>query len=286
MGRVCRVALLVAALVCVPWALGGCAAASAQGAVTADDAAQLDAESEPEDPNRLPRSLEAVDPTDEQRAQIRALGAKLKPRLEPMREAGGELALAIAESALRCNADGLAMQDASSWAVRVGQQMRDPILDSIDALHAILTKVQRKALAERLMNAELQSKSKGKRNTDKGARSLGDVLDLSFGQMLSVLARAQVLRGALERRLEPWRDKLKLALAAFPDENFAIRDHAIARVPAVALVTRFVRDAVRTLLPVLDPEQCTALGEFIKEKVTKKPDEPAEPPESPAPQAP
>jgi hypothetical protein len=37
-----------------------------------------------------------------------------------------------------------------------------------------------------------------------------------------------------------------------------------------SLVTGFVRDAFRSMLPVLDREQCKALGSFIEEAVEKQ----------------
>jgi hypothetical protein len=243
----------------------GCAPRAAHQAASADLAAADQAKED--DPARLPAALEALEPSVQQRRRLVALKAELATHLEPLEEAGRDLTLAIAATARRCDGTTMALDDAASWAVLVSDQGSDAVLDAIDELHRILTPAQRQALVERLLAREEESKSE--ESTDEGARSLGDALDLSFGQMLVVLARGQALKGELEERLKPWRKKLKRALRAFPADDFAIRDHEIARVPAVALATGFVRDAVRTLLPILEPAQCQALADFIEREVGK-----------------
>lgn len=256
---------LFAWLVLTAALVSGCAprvAHEATGAELAANAAAAD-----DDPTRLPASLEELELDAGQRRQLLALRESLKDRLEPVKDAGRDLTLAIATTARRCDGNTMALDDAISWAVRVGDGERDAILDAIDELHRILTPAQRRALVKHLLFREEESRRED--GTEDGARSLGDVLDLSFSQLLTVLSRGAALKDELEDRLNPWRDKLKVALEAFLEDEFAIRDHAIARVPAFALATRFVRDAVRTLLPILEPEQCQALAAFIEEEVGK-----------------
>jgi hypothetical protein len=244
----------------------GCGAATAPP-VAAPTAAVADARATATAPARegrieLPALLESLRPTP---AQRRAL---LEPRLEPMADAGRELALAGAQAATRCDANAMALTDAAEFAVIAGEQVRGDVLDGIDRLHAILTAAQRKALVSRLLGDAHQTDDP--RSTDEGARSLGGALHLSLGQMVTLLTRAGALRSAIEERIEPWRVKAKNALLAFPNDDFAIRNYGIAEVPAVELATRFVRDAFRTMLPILDREQCKALGGFIREAVEKQ----------------
>jgi hypothetical protein len=230
----------------------GCGAATAPP-VAAPTAAVADARATATAPARegrieLPALLESLRPTP---AQRRAL-----------------LALAGAQAATRCDANAMALTDAAEFAVIAGEQVRGDVLDGIDRLHAILTAEQRKALVARLLGDAQQTDDR--RSTDDGARSLGDALHLSLGQMFTLLTRAGALRSAIEERIEPWRVKAKNALLAFPNDDFAIRNYGIAEVPAVELATRFVRDAFRTMLPILDREQCKALGGFIREAVEKQ----------------
>jgi hypothetical protein len=195
----------------------------------------------------------------------------MKSRLEPVGDAAGEYGLALAKVARQCDSDGRALEDAASWVVVVGEDLRGSVLDAIDRVHRILTPAQRSAVAKRILSRQQERDSE--QNTDEGARSIGGELDLSVGQLMSLLVRAQLLRSALEERLEPWKVKYKRALRAFPDADFAIRDHPIAQVPAAAIATRAVRDGVRMLLPILEPEQCVILADFIEEAVRKARDD-------------
>ncbi len=220
-----------------------------------------------DDSTRIPEILESLQLSAYQQQQLRALGRELKRQLEPMKDAGREYLLAIAKTASRCNNNTMALDDAASWAVGVGQQVRGPVLDAIDRLHRILTPAQRKMLARRLLDGEKESKKR--RKTDEQSYSVSADLDLSLSQTLTLLIRARSLKSALEERLEPWRKSLKNALVAFPRDDFSVREYRIAEVPAVVLATRFVRDAVRTLLPILDQEQCKAVDASIRDALAK-----------------
>ncbi len=222
---------------------------------------------EKKDRHRLPATLEALELDPSQRQQILALREQLRQRLWPMEDAATELALALARTARRCDGDVRALEDAGSWVVRTGEQMRGVVLDAIDELHRILRPTQRKALARQLLDAEERSKTEDR--SGASTRSVDDVLDLSLGQMFAVLLRAQALRRANEQRLAPWRPRLKNAITAFADDDFAVRDHDIAEVPAVAMAVELLQEAAATLLPILEPEQCQALGDLIEQAVEK-----------------
>jgi hypothetical protein len=249
----------------------GCGGASAPAATAADastatTAAQ--AKADRRDPSELPGILEELHPTAKQRRELLALRAEIEPRLEPMADAGRDFALAGAKAASQCNPNSMALADAASWAVETGEQVRGDVLDGIDKLHRILTREQREALVARLLGDAKETKPK--EDTDDGARSLGDALHLSIGQVFTLLERAGALRSAIEDKIDPWLGRAKKALLAFPDDDFAIRKYDIAEVPAVELAARFVRDAFRSMLPILDREQCKALGGFIKEAVEEQ----------------
>ena len=226
------------------------------------------AKPERRDGSELPGILEDLHPTPKQRGELLALRAEIEPRLEPMADAGRDFALAGAQAALHCDPNSMALADAASWAIETGEQVRGDVLDGIDKLHRILTSEQRKALVARLLGDAKETKPK--EDTDDGARSLGDALHLSIGQVFTLLARAGALRSAIEDKIDPWVGRAKKALRDFPDESFAIRNYDIAEVPAVELAAHFVRDAFRSMLPILDRDQCTALGGFIKEAVEKQ----------------
>lgn len=248
-------------------AASSCSATRPQIITSPDQPPALQQEANASDGRPVPRVLRGLGLSAGQRGELRRLREKLKPRLAPMGDAAEEYALALAKVARQCDPDGKALEDAGSWAVVVGQDVRGAALDAIDGVHAILTPAQREALSRRLLGKEEQRDDEER--TDEDARSLGGKLDLSVGQLMSLLVRAQLLRSALEERTDPWRVQYRRALRAFPAEDFSIRDQAIAEVPAVAIATRFVRDAVRMLLPILEPDQCVALADLIEDEVRK-----------------
>lgn len=250
------------AILCVLALMGGCAqAVPPAGGGTPDPIRPPAAELEP-GKRRLPALLEELGLSEAQRQRLEALRAELELQLEPMQEAGRELALAVAKTVRRCEGSSPALPGAISWAVGSGEQARGAVLDAVDRLHAILTRSQREALVARLRGDE--ERSKDPRPTDEQARSVGESLDLSLSQLMTMLVRVGALRDALEERIAPWRGQAKSVLAAFVKDDFAIRDHAIAQAPFVALATELLRDGLRTLLPILKPEQCQALATEIE----------------------
>ncbi|MCC6523519.1 MAG: hypothetical protein IT373_12755 [Polyangiaceae bacterium] len=216
---------------------------------------------------RAPSWLAGLALSQAQEQAISELRASLAPKLAPFWDAARDFALAIATAAQHGDGRAPALAAAASWAINVGEDVREPVLDAINRVHRILTPAQRASLTERLLGDEKESQSDDSAETP--ARSLGDVLDLDLGQMLALLVRAQALKGAFEERLGPWRQNLKAALLAFAEDDFDVRRHKIAAVPAVSLATGLVRDAVRVLLPILERDQGRALAAFIREKVAE-----------------
>jgi Spy/CpxP family protein refolding chaperone len=268
MGRMALGLLLLATSVAA-----GCAGGPGQIA-TPDESPQATSQALPaDDGEELPEALQDLELSPSQRERVVALSIKLQTRLTPLMEAGRELMLVTAKAVSRCDADSLGLDAASSWTVTSGEQVRGAVLDAIDELHAILTPAQRKILSERLLDRSENARTQ--RNQQRGARGgaskLSAAVDLSVGQILVVLTRALALRSSFEERMDPWRREVDRALRAFPEDDFSIRDHEFAQVPAVALLTTFVREALRTLLPVLEPEQCKALGAAIVEAAREKP---------------
>ncbi|MBW2529565.1 MAG: hypothetical protein JRI23_35635 [Deltaproteobacteria bacterium] len=243
----------------------GCAAAKPQVITTPEQGPSERTEAASEEGDELPKALRGLGLSRSQRGEIRRLRDELEPRLEPLRDGGRDYALALAKVARQCDPEGKALEDAGSWVVVVGEDLRGPILDAVDRVHHILTPAQRKALSSRLLGRERERDPEAK--DEEGIRSVAAELDLSLSQIMSLLVRAQLLRDAAEERVEPWRIRYENALRAFPEEDFSIREHPIAEVPAAALATRFVRDGVRLLLPILEPAQCAALADFIEAKV-------------------
>jgi Spy/CpxP family protein refolding chaperone len=254
--------------------LVGCSTSASQVIVTPATAqGERWTERADDDDERLPRALEALDLSDEQQRQVRALGEQLKRQLEPMRDAGFRYGHAVATTVRRCKGKSMVLDDAASWLVVVGEQSRGPLLDAIDRLHAILTPAQRRLLVQRLQRKaeerDAERDAERERAADRGTRSLGDEVDLSFGQTLRLLAQARALQANAEERLDPWRSRLERAVKAFGNDDFRARDHAVAEAPLVREVTVLVAKAARTMLPILEQEQCKVLGERLEQKVSE-----------------
>lgn len=217
------------------------------------------------EPRELPSLLEELDLGTSQRDQILSLFDEVKRDLTPLVDSGREFGRALSVAARQCKGDSPFIEMQASSTAAVGEQIREPVLDAIQRLHGILTPAQRRALSRRLLGADQPDERE--RKNDTRTRSLGIDLDLSVGQMLSMLLRVQALRESFQERAEPWRLRYRSALRAFARDDFDVRRHPIAEAPLVALATTFVRDALRVLMPVLEPAQCETLGRFIADKV-------------------
>jgi hypothetical protein len=193
--------------------------------------------------------------------------ASLEDDLEPAQTATADFARALARAARRCRQDSPFIAMEASHTITVGEQTRGKVLDAINRLHAVLTPAQRRTFARRLLGDEQDAEQSRDDRDASRTRSIGGDLDLSVGQMLSILLRVRKLRDDFEDKAAPWRDRYVRAVRAFEKSDFDVRDHAIAEVPLVAIMTEFARDAFRVLIPLLKPEQCEALARIIEEKV-------------------
>ncbi|MEZ4444347.1 MAG: hypothetical protein R3B72_35060 [Polyangiaceae bacterium] len=249
--------------------LSGCTSSSTAAPITAAEAPVARAPHEEE----LPKMLVGLDIDPTQAKQILALRDRLKGQLVGVKDAAVEVALSLAAASKRCQGDTTWIGMAADQAVRAGENARDPILDGINELHAILTPAQRRALADRLLadeddDGEDRRERSGKRTRD-GVQSLGADLDLSFGQIAQIVVRALRLRDAYLDELEPWRERYEHAVEAFPDDDFDVRRQAVAQVPLVKITADTVREGFRLLITLLEPDQCRALGKTIDEALER-----------------
>jgi Spy/CpxP family protein refolding chaperone len=221
--------------------------------------------------DRLPDQLEELRLSAEQRAQIRALLDQLKLDLEPVTEASKHLGRAIAVAARECKGASPFVDAEASATVAAGEQARPAVLASIQRLHRILTPAQRKTLSRRLLDDE-SSRKKDRSERDRSrAESLGGDLDLSVGQMFELLMMAQLLRSDFEDQTEPWRARYRKAVKAFAHDDFDIHEQRVAEAPLAKLGTDLVKDALKLLIPVLEPPQCKELGRMIDDALADDP---------------
>ena len=215
----------------------------------------------------LPEALESLEPTPEQRLELVKLVDRLEADVAPLKTAIDGFTRALARAARRCRQDSPFIEMEARHTVMTGEQVRGDILDGINRLHSILTPPQRLALSRRLLGEQEEGERERSDRDESRTRSIGGDLDLSIGQILSMLVRVRKLRNDFEAKAEPWREAYVRVARAFRHDDFDVRDHALAEVPAVELVTDVVRDAFRVLLPLLEPVQCEALADLIEARL-------------------
>jgi hypothetical protein len=216
---------------------------------------------------QLPKEIEELELTAEQRRAVLALRADLIRDVQPLLDAGRGFVRAVANGVERCNPKLPSIESEASWTDGVGETVRPPVLTAINRFHRILTRPQREKLVALLLDREQTSRTRNRDQDGARARSLGDVLDLSFSQTVTLLAQALELRDRFEQEIGPWRARYRRALEAFPRDDFDARREALAEAPLVPITTRLVRVAAKLFVPVLEPPQCQALGRFIHERV-------------------
>jgi Spy/CpxP family protein refolding chaperone len=219
---------------------------------------------------RLPAALEELHLRPDQRREIEALKDDLERDLEPLLEASKHLGRAIAVALRECKGDSPFIDMEASTLVGVGEELRPRALDAIQRFHRILTPAQRRALSQRLLASDAERAERRGERDRSSAESIGGKLDLSVGQMFSMLLRVQLLRSSFEDQLKPWRARYRKALKAFARDDFDIRRQAVAEVPFAELATTLVRDGLRMLVPVLDPPQCQEVARLLDEQLDKK----------------
>jgi Spy/CpxP family protein refolding chaperone len=217
----------------------------------------------------LPQMLQDLRLTPAQRSELRRLAVDVRREARPLVDAGRQFGRTLAGAARRCKSESRFLEMEASFMVSAGEQIRGPMLDAIQRLHRILTPAQRRELSRRLI--DLNQAPARERRGEARTRELGEDLDLSFGQTLTLLMRAQMLRSRFDERFAPWRVRYHDALADFPRDDFLIREKAIAKVPIVELAADFVLEATRVLLPLLDARQCETLGAWIETRLEERP---------------
>lgn len=221
-------------------------------------------------PTALPELLEALEPSPVQRAELVLLLSSLEEDLAPVQVAVADFGRALARAARRCRQDSPFIAMEADHTVTVGEQARGKALEAINRLHAILTPAQRQQLSRRLQGRETEAERAREKRDASRTRSIGGDLDLSIGQILKALVRVQKIRSDFEEKAAPWRERYLRAVRDFEREDFDVRDHAIADLPIVALMTDVARDAFRVLIPLLRPEQCEALARIIEDTMSSE----------------
>ncbi|MFT3763965.1 MAG: Spy/CpxP family protein refolding chaperone [Minicystis sp.] len=218
--------------------------------------------------SELPPVLRDLDLTPAQEAEILKIRADLQRDLEPLMRAAGDLGRSVAGAARQCKGDTPFVEADAARLVRMGEEVRGDVLDAVQRFHRLLTPAQRRKLSDRLLEAD--DWAKRERRNESRSRSLAPALDLSMMQTMAMLVKARVLWSTFADRAEPWRLHYETAIAHFARDDFDARHEAVAEVPIVALSTEFLRTGLRFLIPILEPQQCEALGRLIDEKLDEQ----------------
>jgi Spy/CpxP family protein refolding chaperone len=218
--------------------------------------------------SEVPPILRELDLTPAQEAEILRIRADLRRDLEPLGRAAGELGRSVAGAARLCKGDTPFVEMDAERAVRVGEEVRGSVLDAVQRLHRLLTPAQRKKLSLRLLEGDEWAKRE--RRNESRTRGLAPVLDLSISQTMQMLVKARILWSSFADRIEPWRIQYEGAVTRFARDDFDARQEPVGKAPAVLLTTEFVRTGLRLLIPILDRQQCEALGRVIDEKLDEQ----------------
>lgn len=265
---------LVLALIATTAALSGCAgnggssmvAEAPDDAVEAVDEPGMDAEAQGDKP--LPPQIEELGLSDAQRADILALRDDLERDIAPLVDSGRDLLDAVTVAVRRCRGDSPMMKMRASNLIATGEQVRPRAIDAVNRFHRILTPEQRLAVSQRLLDREERSRERS--GDDTRTRSVGEGLGLSLGQIVQMLIRLQTVRASVEEEIEPWRERYRDALEAFAEDDFDMRKHPIAEAPALEIVVRAGGDALRLLVPLLEPEQCVSIADMMEERMKER----------------
>ena len=205
-----------------------------------------------------------------QRGRILALVEDLKREVEPVKPAAIGLAEGIASTLKGCRKDSTTLEMRADSLVRSAEAARDPILDAVNELHAILTPKQRRRLVRHVLERERTSSPERRRDeADDQTTSIGVELDLSWRQIASILLRVRKIQSVYEDKAEPWLERYRDAVRAFAEPHFDVREHAIAEAPVMRMVADLITDAYRVLVPLLEREQCAALSDYLRVKLAE-----------------
>jgi len=208
--------------------------------------------------------------TPEQNHRVIALVDEVKRSVEPVEPAAMNLAEGVALAVRGCRKDSTLLEMRADSLVMAGEAAREPILDAIDELHAILTPKQRRRLVRHVLERERTSTPERRQeDADERTTSVGLELDLSWRQIASMLVRIRKIQSVYEEEAEPWLERYRIAVEAFAEPDFHVRDHAIARAPVMRMIADLVTDAYRVLVPLLEEEQCAAVSTYLKAKLAE-----------------
>ncbi len=235
---------------------------------TADEAAAKATEAE-RDPDALPKVLDRLDLTDEQKTAVRELFADLRKDLTRARTQRDAFRAAMVGTARSCNANDSRLHLEAGRMVEVGNESRPVVLDSINAFHAILTPTQRDKLVDPLLSGETSIGEDTADGREEGLGKLAEKLDLGFTQKLELIKRALDRLSISTETTGVLRAQALTAAAAFKKADFDIRKHAIAEAPVLKLYTRFVLDIAQVVIPVLSREQCDTAAGLLQEVFDK-----------------
>jgi Spy/CpxP family protein refolding chaperone len=216
----------------------------------------------------LPPSLQGLDLTPAQQEEIFRIGAELEREGATVVSAAMDFGHSVAGAARQCKGETPFVEADAARVVRVSEEMREPVVTAVQRLHRLLTPEQRKKLSVRLL--EGNDAARRERRNESRTRSLGPQLDLTTMQMVTMLVKARALWGQYADRAEPWRLHYETAAEHFARADFDAHSEPLARVPIVAFTMDFVRTGLRFLIPILEPQQCEALGRVIDDTLDKQ----------------
>lgn len=230
-----------------------CGTGSTAAAVTAA-AAQED--EPPRDPDALPKSLDRLKLSAKQQDQVKALIADLKNDLAPAAAKNDVFREAMVSATYRCSADDSRLHIEANRMVEAGNQGRPHVLDAINDFHAVLTPKQRALLVDPILEGDMALGEDTEDGREEGLGKLAEKLDLDFIQKVELIKRAVTRLTVTTSETRELREQALVALRAFKQPQFNIREHAIAEAPVLKLYTRFVLDIAQVVLPVLTEDQC------------------------------
>jgi hypothetical protein len=207
--------------------------------------------------------------TPEQRPKVAGIVEEVKGAVEPVGLAAEGLAEGLVSTLRRCRNDSTLLSLRADAVVSAGELARSRILRAVNELHAILTPEQRRRLVHHLLDEERASSQDDRQETtDDRTESIGADVDLSWGQIGSILIRVRKLQSVYEDKAEPWLAHYRHAVRAFAKPAFDIRKHEIAEAPVFRMLADLVTDAFRLIVPLLEPEQCKMLSEQFATKMS------------------
>ncbi len=223
--------------------------------------------SEPED---LPPMLRGLDLTAPQIAEVLKMQADLRNKADTLASASFDFFHSVAGAARQCKGDTPFLGSDAERVVREAEEIREPFLDAAQKLHALLTPAQRQKLSDRLIQGN--DAAKRERRNSARTRELGPQINLSTMQTVKLLTKAAELWSTYADKTDPWREQYRIAVVDFARDDFDVHKEPVAKAPVMKLALDFVRSGLRLIIPILEPQQCEALGKLIDLRVDEAAD--------------